>query len=354
MAKNQTSKGGENKGANKGEAPYEGKKEAPSMTVTQVQISQIDIVDGFNVRQTSADRPDGEGAKGDFPKSSSEKNPENGWDAKGTSLQTLANDMKEHGLLQPILVRPIGSRFGVVSGHRRLTAAKILGWKSIPCVIRPMSEQEAYEINLTENVQREDLSPGEIADRAVLMRDKFPEAYAAGEKGGGDALAKVLGVSKSYMNKLLRYATGLAPEIWSIVRSGKNRNAPPNHLLDKWQAMEDHEEQIAAYRAWRDGKAAPKKGATGEGGEGEGEGEGASDAPAEIVQEYKRPGKDSLLTLEETIRSFMRNNKDAGAQREYKGALAVVLYAIGKLDKDGKAPEAPYKAAKTSVESSKK
>lgn len=324
-------------------AVYEGKKDAPAMTITQVPIASIEVLAGFNVRQTSEGSPDGEGALGDFP-SSTNKNPSNDLHAKGTSLASLASDIKAHGLLQPIIVRPYNGRFAIVSGHRRLAACKLLSLKSIAAVIRDLTEQEAYEINLTENVQREDLSPGEIADRAVFMRQKFTDAYAAGSEGGGDALAKVLGVSKSYMNKLLRYATGLAPEIWKIVRSGKNASAPPNHLLDKWQAMEDHAEQIANYEAWRDSKAAPKKSGTPEG-DADGDGKNENDTtPPAVKVEYKRPSKDNLETLEQTIRAFAKEGRIK--EDEKRIALNLVLYCIGKLDKKGNPPPCPYVAAK--------
>src|SRR5690606_41470354 len=69
----------------------------------------------------------------------------------------------ERGLLQPILVRPVGDGYEVVAGERRLRAAKQGGLESVPVVVRELSDQEALEIAIVENLQREDLNEVEQA-----------------------------------------------------------------------------------------------------------------------------------------------------------------------------------------------
>ncbi len=64
----------------------------------------------------------------------------------------LSNSIREHGLLQPILVRPLIHGFEIVAGHRRFQACRSLRWRFIPCKIRDMSDKQAYEIQLTENI----------------------------------------------------------------------------------------------------------------------------------------------------------------------------------------------------------
>jgi ParB family chromosome partitioning protein len=78
-------------------------------------------------------------------------------------LRELSESMREVGLKQPILVRPIGDRFEVVSGERRLRAAKLLGWTSISAVVQDLSNLDAAVGGLVENVQREELTPLERA-----------------------------------------------------------------------------------------------------------------------------------------------------------------------------------------------
>ncbi len=78
-------------------------------------------------------------------------------------LRELSESMQQVGLKQPIFVRPIGDRFQVVSGERRLRAAKLLGWTSISAVVQNLSDLDAAIGGLVENVQREDLTPIERA-----------------------------------------------------------------------------------------------------------------------------------------------------------------------------------------------
>jgi ParB family chromosome partitioning protein len=81
----------------------------------------------------------------------------------------LAASMQEYGLQQPISVRADGDRYILTSGLRRLTAARTLGWTSIAAFVRSVSSDDAYVIDLVENLQREDLSPEEEADALVEL-----------------------------------------------------------------------------------------------------------------------------------------------------------------------------------------
>src|SRR5216683_4777256 len=88
-------------------------------------------------------------------------------------LRELSESMQQVGLKQPIFVRPIGDRFQVVSGERRLRAAKLLGWTSISAVVQSLSNLDAAIGGLVENVQREDLTPIERA-RAFKQLNEPP------------------------------------------------------------------------------------------------------------------------------------------------------------------------------------
>jgi ParB family transcriptional regulator, chromosome partitioning protein len=79
-------------------------------------------------------------------------------------VANLAASMQEYGLQQPISVRAEGEQYILTSGLRRLTAARMLGWTSIAAFVRSVSADDAYVIDLVENLQREDLSPEEEAD----------------------------------------------------------------------------------------------------------------------------------------------------------------------------------------------
>lgn len=79
------------------------------------------------------------------------------------SLGDLASSIKEHGVIQPIIVRPSGDGYEIVAGERRWRAARIAGLKSVPCLVRELSDRENMLYAIIENMQREDLNPIEEA-----------------------------------------------------------------------------------------------------------------------------------------------------------------------------------------------
>jgi ParB family chromosome partitioning protein len=98
-------------------------------------------------------------------------------------IAELAASIAQHGLLQPVVVRRIQpSGYELVAGHRRLEAAKTLGWAEISAVVRDDTQEEAYVLTLVENLQREDLSPREEAGALeVLVRERGWSTRQIGE-----------------------------------------------------------------------------------------------------------------------------------------------------------------------------
>jgi len=92
----------------------------------------------------------------------------------GDALGELAGSVKEHGVLQPLLVRPIGGdKFELIAGERRLRAAKLAGLKSVPIVVRASDSQQSLELALVENLQREDIGALECARAYKQLSDEF-------------------------------------------------------------------------------------------------------------------------------------------------------------------------------------
>jgi ParB family chromosome partitioning protein len=88
------------------------------------------------------------------------------------SIDELAASLQAYGLLQPVVVRSVNGNYDLVAGHRRLAAAKQLGWQRIAAVVRDESDDQAYLLTLTENLQRDDLTPKEeAAALEVLIRE---------------------------------------------------------------------------------------------------------------------------------------------------------------------------------------
>ncbi|MBR0480414.1 ParB/RepB/Spo0J family partition protein [Candidatus Saccharibacteria bacterium] len=101
------------------------------------------------------------------------------------SLNALADSIREHGILQPIVVTKVGDKYQIVAGERRWRAAKIAELKTIPSIIRTLDAQNRLELSIIENAQREDLNAVELATAYAKLRDQFNmTAKEIGEKVG--------------------------------------------------------------------------------------------------------------------------------------------------------------------------
>ena len=89
------------------------------------------------------------------------------------ALRELADSIKEHGLIQPIVVTPKGNVYEIVAGERRFRASKLAGLSEVPVIIRTLSAQNQLEISLIENIQRRDLNSIETATAYAKLRDQF-------------------------------------------------------------------------------------------------------------------------------------------------------------------------------------
>jgi ParB family chromosome partitioning protein len=115
------------------------------------------------------------------------------------SLQELAASVKEHGILQPILVRPLDAgRYQLIAGERRWRASKLAGLDTIPALIEDIDDDTALEIAIIENLQREDISP--LDEAAMYDRMVHEHGYSIRK------LADKLGKDKGYLENRLRLA----------------------------------------------------------------------------------------------------------------------------------------------------
>lgn len=128
------------------------------------------------------------------------------------NLEELAASIAANGLAQPITVRPAGGSFEIVAGERRYRACTLLGWSTIPAIVRELDDEAASAIMLIENLQRADLSP---IEEAWAYRDRL-------DRFGGtlDDLAASVGVSSSHVKRRLDLLE-LRPEILHLVGCGQ-------------------------------------------------------------------------------------------------------------------------------------
>ena len=128
------------------------------------------------------------------------------------SLAELALSIREQGVMQPILVRPVdGGRFEIVAGERRWRAAQQAGLREIPALVKNVPDQSALAVALIENIQREDLNPLEEARGLQRLIDEFGLTH--------DAAAKAVGRSRSAVSNLLRL-NALAPPVQEYLLGG--------------------------------------------------------------------------------------------------------------------------------------
>ena len=127
-------------------------------------------------------------------------------------IQELADSIKKHGVLSPILVREVGlDKFEVIAGERRVRASKIAGLKTIPSLINQKEDQEVLEAALIENLQREDLNPVEEARGYDRLKREFELTQ--------DEIAQATGKARSTIANSMRILS-LSPKILDMISQG--------------------------------------------------------------------------------------------------------------------------------------
>jgi len=126
-------------------------------------------------------------------------------------LEELAASIREHGIVEPILVRREGGKYRILAGERRWRAAQRAGLKEVPAVLREASERQAFEIALVENLQREDLNAIEEAEAYEVLIEEHGLTQ--------DAIAQRVGKERSTVANALRLLR-LPSEVRDLVRDG--------------------------------------------------------------------------------------------------------------------------------------
>lgn len=108
------------------------------------------------------------------------------------ALRELADSIRRHGVVQPIVVTPRGAQFMIVAGERRWRAAQLAGLVEMPSIIRSLSDQHRLEVSLIENLQRRDLNPLETATAYMKLRDQFNMTLEQiGQHVGGKSVSAI-------------------------------------------------------------------------------------------------------------------------------------------------------------------
>ncbi len=129
-----------------------------------------------------------------------------------SAIEELSNSIKEHGILQPIIVRKVGTSYEIVVGERRFRATIMAGLEEIPAVVRELTDEETMELAILENLQREDLTPIEEAEAYQNLIENL--------KLTQEQLAFRLGKSRSHIANHIRLLA-LPTKIMTHITEGK-------------------------------------------------------------------------------------------------------------------------------------
>lgn len=151
------------------------------------------------------------------------------------AIAALADSIRQYGMLQPILVRPYQGTYQIVAGERRWRAARMLGLDEVPVIIKEISDGEAMEIALIENLQRENLTPMEEANGYRQLMEQYGMTQ--------EAVAKTVGRSRSAVANALRLLQ-LPEEIQMLLERGAISAGHGKALL----AIANPEKQLEAAK----------------------------------------------------------------------------------------------------------
>ena len=128
------------------------------------------------------------------------------------AMKELADSIKVHGVIQPIIVVKRGPRYMIIAGERRFRASKLVGLSSIPAIVKNYTESEIAEVSLLENLQREDLNPMECARAMKKLMEDFGWTQ--------EKVADRLGKSRPVVANTIRLLN-LEPEVIQMIEQGK-------------------------------------------------------------------------------------------------------------------------------------
>lgn len=223
------------------------------------------------------------------------------------AMDELVESVRTHGILSPLLARPKGEGYELVSGHRRRLAAQKLGLPTVPVLVREMTDDEAVILMVDSNLQRENLLPSE---KAFAYKMKLEAMKHQGERGdltsaqvgpkswAAQVVAEEAGDSKSQVKRYIRL-TNLIPEILDMVDEKKIAFNPavelsylkPSEQKEFLEAMDYAQASPSLSQAQRLKKLSQEGGCT-------------LDAMCEVMNEIKKDELDHVTIKNEVLRKY--------------------------------------------------
>lgn len=220
------------------------------------------------------------------------------------NLQELAASIKEHGVLQPLVVREKGDNYEIVAGERRWRAAILAGLKTVPVIIRDIDDLQASEIALIENLQREDLTAVEEAMAYKQIIEKFNYTQ--------EELAQKIGKSRAYIANTLRILN-LPPSIIEMIASRKITAGHARAILgydNKNDQIAAAQEIVSAGLSVREAEKRVKK--------------------KRIVEKFSFSKTPEVLDLEERMQKFFGTKAEI-IENRHGGKIEITYYSSDDL-----------------------
>lgn len=224
-------------------------------------------------------------------------------------LEELIDSIREHGIIQPLVVAKDGDHYELIAGERRLRAAKYLELKTVPVIIREAGEQEKLEISLIENIQRENLNPIEEALAYQRLIDEFNLSRTE--------VAKKVGKSQSFINNQIRLLN-LPKEVMEALIEG-TITAGHGKII---AGMPNEKEQLKFYRQ------VLKNGLSVRATE-----HAAQRVPIKIKSHKPKKGQDpDLLSKEDDLQSALGTKVKIQKETKERGKILIDFYSLEELN----------------------
>ena len=236
------------------------------------------------------------------------------------TLHELADSIKVHGIIQPLIVQKKGKLYEIIAGERRWRAARIAGLKEIPVIVKEFSKQEVFEIALIENIQREDLNPIEEATAYQKLIDEF--------KLKQDDVAERVGKSRTAVTNSMRLLK-LDDRVKQMVIEGMLSGGHARTLL----SIKDNELQYTiAIQAFdnklsvRELEKLVKKMLE--------VSEKEQEKENEVTDKNNDENKDAVYTaLEEKMKNILGSKVEIKRKNNNKGKIEIEYYSMDELER---------------------
>ena len=225
-----------------------------------------------------------------------------------TAMNELANSIRIHGVISPIILVPNGDRYMIIAGERRFRAAKKAGLMTIPAIVRHYTQQQVKEISLIENLQREDLNPIETANAIKQLMEEY--------KYTQEEVADRIGKSRPAIANTLRLLT-LSQPVIDLVAEGRLSPGHARCLV----VVEDAEAQLTLAKNGIDNKVSVR--------------EFEKMVKAFLTPKTEKPKQEQSIELKDLIGRMQRTfaTKVSALGNDRRGRIYIDYYNRDDLDR---------------------